>query len=536
VRIKKLIAQATSAAAITALAVGPVTAAQPGPPIQHLVVIFGENISFDHYFGTYPVAKNPTGETKFVAHAGTPSVNGLSPTLRYFNPNRLNKFNNNPSTNSVPSNPFRLDISQAATADQDHDYMPEQLAFDHGLMDLFPLSVGTAGAPPDPPPSQVTTTALTMGYYDGNTVTALWNYAQHFTLNDNFYGTNFGPSTVGAINLISGQTNGVIHDLNPGGATVRDGYGGLTDIGDADPTGDVCSTTSGETFQMSGKNIGDLLNAAGITWGWFEGGFDLTVTNPNNTTGCKRSTTSTITGSTKADYIPHHEPFQYYASTANPTHVLPSSASLIGTSSDGANHQYDINAFYDALAVGNFPAVSFIKAPGFQDAHAGYSDPIDEQTFVVNLVNFLESQADWGSTAIVITYDDSDGWYDHQMGPIVNQSTTASDALTGSNACGNGNFAFPEVKSATLHAQGRCGFGPRLPILVISPFANANYVDHTVLNQASIINYIESHWLQGKGLGPGSMDGASNSIGSMLTGAGATPTLFLDPSTGAVAP
>ena len=70
------------------------------------------------------------------------------------------------------SNPFRLDRSQAATTDQDHDYTPEQEAFDHGLMDAFPASVGTAG----PPPASggiFSTDGLMMGYYDGNTVTAL---------------------------------------------------------------------------------------------------------------------------------------------------------------------------------------------------------------------------------------------------------------------------------------------------------------------------------------------------------------------------
>ena len=78
-----------------------------------------------------------------------------------------------------------------------------------GLMDLFPLKVGTAGPPPNAPPQIVTTNGLIMGYYDGNTVTALWNYAQHFAMSDNSYDTMFGPSTPGLINLVSGQTNGV---------------------------------------------------------------------------------------------------------------------------------------------------------------------------------------------------------------------------------------------------------------------------------------------------------------------------------------
>ena len=81
------------------------------------------------------------------------------------------------------SNPFRLDRTEAATADQDHDYTPEQQAFHGGLMDSFPEFTGTAGPPPSG--SKQETTGLVMGYYDGNTVTALWNYAQRYALNDN---------------------------------------------------------------------------------------------------------------------------------------------------------------------------------------------------------------------------------------------------------------------------------------------------------------------------------------------------------------
>ncbi len=162
-------------------------------PIQHLVVIFQENVSFDHYFGTYPNALNTLpGEPKFYPSPFTPSVNGFNTALLNSNPNL------NPANGSGASNPFRLARTQAYTTDQDHDYGPEQAAFDGGLMDLFPLNVGTAGPPPNYGPPVVRTTGLTMGYYDGNTVTALWNYAQAYAMNDNSYGTNFGPSTPGA--------------------------------------------------------------------------------------------------------------------------------------------------------------------------------------------------------------------------------------------------------------------------------------------------------------------------------------------------
>jgi phospholipase C len=209
----------------------------------------------------------------------------------------------------------------------------------------------------------------------------------------------------------------------------------------------------------------------------------------------------------------------------------------IGTNGDVANHQYDTHDFFDAVNVGNFPAVSFLKAPGYQDGHAGYSDPLDEQNFIVNTINFLETQPEWKNTAVVIAYDDSDGWYDHQMSPIVNTSSTAADALTGTDACGSGVTALPGINPATLHAQGRCGFGPRLPLLVISPYAKVNFVDSSITNQASIIRFVEDNWLGGQRIGQGSFDAISNSITSMLDfSKHHDDALFLDPDTGEVVP
>jgi phospholipase C len=500
--------------------------ARTATPIKHVVVIFGENISFDHYFGTYPYATNPRGEPKFVAANKTPSVNGFTSALLYNNPNFLNTTGNGAGA----MNPFRLDRSEAATADQDHNYTPEQEAFHSGLMDSFPEYTGTPG----PPPNGQSTNGLVMGYYDGNTVTALWNYAQRYALNDNSFDTNFGPSSPGAINLISGQTSGVSDQISAGSKVVTDG-GSTTLIGDADPVGDLCSTTTGAQVAMGGQNIGDLLNSRGVTWGWFEGGFNLSVKNANGTTGCARSTLSQVTNVTETDYIPHHEPFQYYASTANLKHLRPSSTRMIGRAGDQANHQYDINDFYAAVQAGNMPAVSFLKAPGYQDAHAGYSDPLDEQAFVVSIINFLQHTSEWNSTAVIINYDDSDGWYDHQLGPIVNQSTSASDMLTGNGQCGTGtdtSLAGPDAQ----HAQGRCGYGPRLPMLVISPYARKNYVDHTVTDQTSIIRFIEDNWLGGQRIGNGSFDSLAGSLDTMFNfnNPKNQGMYILDPTTGEV--
>src|SRR5438876_1118469 len=111
---------------------------------------------------------------------------------------------------------------------------------------------------------------LVMGYYDGNTVTALWNYAQAFAMSDNSFGTVFGPSTPGALNLVSGQTHGAVPPAlaTPFGVDTANG----TVIGDPQPANDMCSTR--ETVTMTGRNVGDLLNAKNVTWGWFQGGFD----------------------------------------------------------------------------------------------------------------------------------------------------------------------------------------------------------------------------------------------------------------------
>jgi phospholipase C len=531
IRLSTLVGEALMAG--TLIGLGAANAQTPAPvagaatPIQHLVVIFQENISFDHYFGTYPFATNPEGEPAFYAFPNTPSVNGFSPAILSGSATIANKANG-----SGANAPFRLDRSQAATADQDHDYTAEQIAYHSGLVDQFPLGTGTAGPPPSNIP-QASTTGLVMGYYDGNTVTAYWNYAQHYALSDNSYGTNFGPSTDGALNVISGQLNGAINNTNGTGSLIEDGSGGMTVISDADPAGDVCSTTTGETFSMSGQNIGDLLNAAGVSWGFFEGGFNLSVTNPDGSTGCNRTTTSLITNTKKADYIPHHQPFQYYKTTQNLTHARPTSTATIGQAGDVGNHQYDINDFYAAINAGNFPAVSYLKAPGFEDGHAGYSDPLDEQQFVVHVINFLQGLPSWSSTAVVIAYDDSDGWYDHQMPPLVNQSATSADMITGTGTCGTSDQALPGVASSTTHAQGRCGYGPRLPLLVISPYAKSNFVDHSITDQSSVVRFIEDNWLNGQRI-QGSFDAIAGPLDNMFDFEAApnTTTLILSETSG----
>lgn len=480
-------------------------AAAPTTPIKHLILIFDENNSFDHYFGTYPNALNPDGEPTFTAKPGTPSINGLTPALLTSNPNS--------------SNPFRFKRSQPITCDNGHGYKPEQAAFNGGAMNKFVESTSCSGN-------------NSMGYYDGNTVTALWNYAQNYALSDASFGSTFGPSAPGHINLVSGQT---------GGATTPDIPGAVENgvlFGTAQAHLDECGARAGGLSYGAAPNIGTLLSAKGVSWGYFMGGFRPTGSNAG---GAVCGTThANVGGGMVTDYVAHHQPFQYYDATRNPKHTAPAAVTDIGHDdpvgpADKVNHQYDLADFKTALDNGSLPEVTILKPRGFEDGHAGYSSPLDEQRFLVNTVNTVQASPYWPDSAIIIAYDDSDGWYDHVASPIVNSSFSATwDVLDGAGQCHGPAPSPPAAGGVHL----RCGYGPRLPLLVISPYARVNHVDHTVVDHGSVLRFIEDNWATGQ-IGGTSYDDMPNpkpTINGMFdfsVGATRAGKLVLDPESGA---
>ena len=523
-------------------------------PIKHVVVIFDENESFDHYFGTYPYAANTDG-TPFTAKKGTPTVNGLYSKITKKSGPIGPLLTDNPNE----YDPQRLTHSEALTSDQNHSYTPEQLAEDNGKMDMF-VQETESSTPTNGCGVEYCPPGIVMDYFDGNTVTGLWNYAQYYSMSDNNWDTSFGPSTPGAVNVTSGNTSGA-EALNPAWDTTgagtpttsssiidtsaKTGLGTL--YGDQDPYYDDCSdtnhSTDGALAALTGQNIGDLLNAKNVSWGWFEGGFTPTGTSdaPGTTQALPvcGSAHANIGGASTADYVPHHEPFQYYASTANPAHLPPSSLADIGYT-DQANHQYDTSDFTDALngtGGAKLPAVSYVKPPAYEDAHPGYSDPLDEQTFLVNTINSIEKSKYWPSTAIVITYDDSDGWYDHQAPVIVDGSNAGINAGTTPPSAYDTALC-TEVAVTVGTTNGRCGYSQRLPMVVISPYTRQNYVSSNLTDTASVVKFIEDNWLGGESI-KGSFDKSSGSLyakGGLLdfnVAPHLTP-LILNPTTGAV--
>ena len=219
-------------------------------------MIFDENISFDHYFGTYPNAANTDG-THVHRSRARPKANTLvtSGTLtnnpNLYPPKRLTPAQARPATRTTATRAEQAGGGRR----QDGHVRPEDRA-------------------PTPAPALFGSPGLVMDYYDGNTVTGLWNYAQNYSMSDNNWDTTFGPSTPGALNLISGQTHGgTAYDPKTGAVlptstavSSPNAAGVGTVIGDPDPVYDDCSdndhTSTSAVVGMAGKNVGDLLNGA----------------------------------------------------------------------------------------------------------------------------------------------------------------------------------------------------------------------------------------------------------------------------------
>ncbi|MEP6572699.1 MAG: alkaline phosphatase family protein [Gemmatimonadota bacterium] len=389
--------------------------------LQHVVVIYLENRSFDNAYGEFPGA------------------NGLPDRLR---DERLqvdssgHPFQTLPEVAGAPypltltNAPFPIEQYVAATQptiDLVHRFYQEQLQIDHGKMDRFALTSDAKG--------------LVMGFYHTAHLPLAAEAAQ-YTLCDNFFHAAFGGSFLNHFWLIAARTPefpnapaSAIVQLDPAGNLIKDGF--VTPDGYAVNTAFTVNSPHPATVpavnlvpNQTFPTIGDRLSAKGISWAWYAGGWN-----------------DALAGNPGALFQFHHQPFAYFANFADGTKAK-------------ADHLKDETDFLANLQSGELPAVSFVKPYGANNEHPGYTDILTGENHVEALIQAIRQSRDWAHTAIIITYDENGGFWDHVAPPTVD----------------------------------RWGPGSRVPTLVISPLARKGYVDHNRYDTTSILALIEKRW------------------------------------------
>ncbi len=359
---------------------------------------------------------------------------------------------------------------------------PSSPAFQHNLLspELFLTDRTVGGSAVDPPHDQLTmvrqyhggrmdqfvqwaeklkreTREIVMGHYDYRLVPHYWHYAQQYALADHYFTSMFGSSTPAALFLAAADS-----------PFVKNFY----------PDGDACTLEGKETVApMDHPNVGSALTAAAISWGWYQGGF------------------SDCSPDVEADYDAHHNPFQYFSDTADLDH-------------SGTENQHDLAEFFAALEGNTLPQVAYVKAERPRNEHPGYSSIAGGRDFVVRTLNAIMDSDAWDRTVVILTFDESGGWYDHVPPPQI----------------------VPLPEDGPALEEKPYGLGPRVPTLVISPFAKSNYISHHLYDHASVVRFIEDIYLQGAHLNARSA--AAGDLRDMIDLNRRTPALRLDPRTG----
>jgi len=388
--------------------------------LQHLVVIYLENHSFDNLYGEFPGANglnNAAATETQVDATGTPfttlpQVSGAAfPTNLANGPFAIEDF--------VPANLRIRDLV--------HRFYHEQMQIDRGRMDKFALVSDAKGE--------------VMGFYH-TTPLPLAAEAASYTLCDNFFHAAFGGSFLNHIWLIAARTpvfpdapSAIVAQLGADGSLIRDGA--VTPDGYAVNTAFTVNQPHPATVpaaqlvpNQTFATIGDRLSERHISWAWYSGGWN-----------------DALAGHPDPLFQFHHQPFAYFGNYAD------------GTAAK-AEHLRDESEFIAAAAAGQLRAVSFIKPLGPQNEHPGYADLLTGEQHVLDLINAVRNGPDWPTTAIIITYDEHGGFWDHVPPPVVD----------------------------------RWGPGIRVPTLVISPFAKRHFVDHNRYDTTSILALIENRW------------------------------------------
>jgi phospholipase C len=454
-------------------------AAATGPDLQglrdkidHIMVVFQENRSFDHYFGAY---QRPGGgalaglldrqgrvDARFTGlqknAAGVPygylpvpiNVPGFQDALIENRPFHLAPYIS--AGHNVPWDPM-------------HHFFRMWVQMDNGAMDRFvALALGghhtlrEKGAVTDPIDmmfAQSTPSGAVVGFYTRDDVPFYHHLADQYVLLDHFFQAMSGGSTGNALYLAAARSAmrrnpppGHIGSLTP---PVFDQFYDASGvmINDVAPVNGPTEVFMGPLDlspppdEQTYPNIGDRLNAASLPWAWYNEGWNAvkpwalkTAFGPGD---------GSIVVDTPNLYVSHHNPFQYYPSWfANVK----------------AGHMRDSADFFEDLKAGRLPRVSFLKATGGRDEHPANSAPRWGEEWVAGLLKALGQSRLWEKSAVVITYDEGGGFWDHVAPP-------KPDAY---------------------------GCGTRVPALLISPWARRGYIDHRVADTTSVLALIEARF------------------------------------------
>jgi phospholipase C len=322
-------------------------------------------------------------------------------------------------------------------ADLNHTQNTYQIAYDSGKMDKYAWENGD----------------LSMNYFDNTSLGAtldgqqfgvgtLWNYAQQYALADNFFASAMASEPSNMLYMIA---------ANVGTGTDAFGY----------PQLDACSAALYRQNQGSGatitppftfQNVGDQLSSAQISWTWFHEDF---LSEQNGT--C-------------VDYVPQENAFQYFQSTANSSHLK----------------DFSFSGLNSLLSSGNLPSVMWVTAAPEHSMHPGAANIGNGIEWLDKLVQTVKDSNVWASSAVLVLWDESGGWYDHVAPPQL---------------------------------SGTLGLGARVPVLAISPFAKTNYISHQQMDYVSILRFIQWNWALGKfsDSGQSAREGQSGDICDLLT-------------------
>jgi phospholipase C len=419
-------ARATSPLALA----GPGGAQAPSVPIDHVVVIYLENRSFDNLFGLFPGADglaNATDAPPQVDREGRVYATPPQPLDIAVTPPRPHPA----FPPDLPNRPF--DIGEFVPPDQQvtnltHLYYRQQYQINGGRMDKFAAWNDSAG--------------LAMGYYDGHG-SELWRWAQEYTLADRFFHAAFGGSFLNHLWLVCACTPFWPHPpAELVSAPFRD-YPDYLEDKNVRPDGYAVNTTqplmppyragTPEDQRLplqTVPHIGDRLDAAGVSWAYYAGGWD-----------------DAAAGHPGSLFQYHHQPFNYFANVGGDPDVR-------------ARHLKDESDFIAALWTGRLPQVAWIKPYGTYNQHPGYTDVLSGDAHAGELLRQIQASPYWPRVAVIVTYDENGGFWDHVPPPVVDE----------------------------------WGPGARVPTLIVSPWARRGFVDHTLYDTTSILRFIEWRW------------------------------------------